>query len=351
MNRMDIVTGTGTEGHKAQSLYGSNPRPNRNFNVHPHFFSPINVTTMRLSRFCFSSTVLLACTALLMIQAGAEKVSVSAKFFLRLCDAKHRGCFLGAFGVSMHSGEPGSENCKDSCVIFPAFKSRYKCGKCSPASAPTRPPVTNPGPAPAQVTAPATAPSTGTKPVTAPSTGTTPVTTPSSVLVTGAPFAAPSPGFNMTLGFDNIPAGDIQFFHKASARWERVITSDFPSFNSSGYTKIAPNCAYPEMIDDMYVCVYYTDITEPEVVGYGGPILRRTSRTTTLTGMIKLKLGLFPEGQPPSYLQSLITHELGHAMVSSMDETQQCRSVFLWFYMFVQSHFRQNVASCFRGSV
>jgi hypothetical protein len=160
----------------------------------------------------------------------------------------------------MHHGDGAS--CQEKCVWFPRLKSSFECGPCT----------------------------------------------------TFVPPPAPSPGYDITLGFDSVPDEDFAIFRTAAARWERIITSDFVDVSSEKLDRYAPNCQYPAMIDDFYLCILYGNIDLGGVVGIGGYEYTRSSGTA-LAGFVKLKRSSIAEAKQQGYLLNIILHEMGHALV------------------------------------
>jgi hypothetical protein len=175
----------------------------------------------------------------------------------RVCPDARR-CTLG--GVTMHRGDGAS--CREKCVWFPRLKPSFECGSCT----------------------------------------------------TFVPPPAPSPGYDITLGFDSVPDEDFAIFRTAAARWERIITNDFADVSSEKLDKYAPNCQYPAMIDDFYLCILYGNIDSGPVVGIGGYEYTRSSGTV-LAGFVKLKRSSIAEAKQQGYLLNIILHEMGHALV------------------------------------
>jgi hypothetical protein len=171
-----------------------------------------------------------------------------------------RPCGILGAGVTMHRGDGAS--CREKCVWFPRLKSSFACGPCT----------------------------------------------------TFVPPPAPSPGYDITLGFDSVPDEDFAIFRTAAARWERIITNDFVDVSSEKLDRYAPNCQYPAMIDDFYLCILYGNIDSGPVVGIGGYEYTRSSGTA-LAGFVKLKRSSIAEAKQQGYLLNIILHEMGHALV------------------------------------
>ncbi len=113
----------------------------------------------------------------------------------------------------------------------------------------------------------------------------------------------------------------------AAARWERVIVGDLPSRDMSGLAvppippDLAESCtAYPNVIDDIYVCVQ--DVQLSNSIGFGGFYLTRdigkinprTGRSHRLTygGYIGVSNSILDDDADD--LENLMIHELSHAL-------------------------------------
>jgi hypothetical protein len=113
----------------------------------------------------------------------------------------------------------------------------------------------------------------------------------------------------------------------AAARWEQVIIGDLPSKDTSGQA-MPPRpsglsesfTAYPNVIDDIYVCVQ--DVQLSNSIGFGGFYLTRdigkinprTGRSHRLTygGYIGISHSILNDDTDD--LKNFMIHELGHAM-------------------------------------
>ncbi len=113
----------------------------------------------------------------------------------------------------------------------------------------------------------------------------------------------------------------------AAARWEQVIIGDLPSKDTSGQAMpprpsgLSESCtAYPNVIDDIYVCVQ--DVRMSNSLGFGGFYLTRdtgkinprTGRSHRLTygGYVGISNSILNDDGDD--LKNLMIHELGHAL-------------------------------------
>jgi hypothetical protein len=114
----------------------------------------------------------------------------------------------------------------------------------------------------------------------------------------------------------------------AAVRWEQVIIGDLPSKDTSGQAMpprpsgLSESCtAYPNVIDDIYVCVQ--DIQLSNSIGFGGFYLTRdigkifnprTGRSHRLTygGYVGISNSILNDDTDD--LKNFMIHELGHAM-------------------------------------
>jgi hypothetical protein len=133
---------------------------------------------------------------------------------------------------------------------------------------------------------------------------------------TAAPKAPTAPAFNIQLAFSsNIPATHQAVITQAKEKWESVITGDLPGF---GYMKDLPwitgSCNHPSVVDDLYICTEYIEITEPGVVGYGSSEWIEPSSGLPFNGYIQFDPDVAPQMMANGRFLPVIMHEMGHVL-------------------------------------
>jgi hypothetical protein len=135
--------------------------------------------------------------------------------------------FCGSFGVTIHTGgQPESRHCEDRCVSF--FDSQsyegFSCGGCSTGASTTLP-------------------------------------APTSQIASDSPSGSPAPvsNFNLALDLVGVPESDRALFEVPRDRWQTVIVGDISDFPSASIPRepAMPGCAFPTVIDDVYLCAGY----------------------------------------------------------------------------------------------
>jgi hypothetical protein len=211
------------------------------------------------------------------------------------------GCFFGIFGATMVAKNANGGPCQEICAFLPfLYMGTYTCGTCDKdpgvTSITVRPAPTSP-PAP---------------------------TTLSPTTFTHAPTPVPSKAFDITLDFDSsVPTQHHDKFITAKKKWESVIVGDLPPYDFTGKakpTQAFAGCSYPDnnIVDDVRICIGYADIAANGVVGYGGvasPFRNNNGKLLPVLSSMTIKSGVVD--QNPVYLQTVLTHEMGHALVRS----------------------------------
>jgi len=184
----------------------------------------------------------------------AMELSVGNGYGIYSCVGHCRGKGYAYAGVQWHDqcqcgnsynkhGQTGESECNTACIVGSGM-----CGGSWRISVYTTGIPAGPVPAP---TLPPTRPPTAPPP-------------------TRAPTPAPVSQFGITLGLSGVPA-QYDYFSNAVAKWSTVIVGDLPDVN--GYLGGTSTCgAWPEAIDDVFICGKYKDIDGAGgVLGFAGP--------------------------------------------------------------------------------
>lgn len=163
----------------------------------------------------------------------------------------------------MHSGTPGSADCKEICNPLPIFTPSYKCGICD--------------------------------------------------------------AYDITMnlvGDDGIIQQDASIFAQAAAVWMNVITRGAqdlpPALHDEPKSDLGiEGCSFPETIDDLVICAAYLDLDGPgKFVGYSQPTLVRSKHQGGLVyaGEMVFDLADLDRIKASGHFVTVITHEIGHVL-------------------------------------
>lgn len=167
-------------------------------------------------------------------------------------------CGSGGAGYVMHTGTPGTSGCVERCVLAPLFNSASKCGKCGP------------------------------------------------VVVSG---------YDITLDFAGIPAGDESLFKTAAIRWQRIITSDLVNVSATELgDSPAQGCSYPAVVDDLYICATYApNDGAGKTLGFASPQRWRTGGLP-VTGFMSFDTADVNTLKASGNFDAIVRHEMGHLL-------------------------------------
>jgi hypothetical protein len=212
-------------------------------------------------------------------------------------------CAFG-LGYATHQGKQDTSQCVEICTFNPILRADFSCGYCN--SEGSLPPTAHP-----TTLAPTRTPSSS--PTATPSLSSQPSLMPS---ITAMPVDSDSFNIELSIG-DGVSADDAALFSKAVDRWESVIVGDLPDVQRSELDKAAPDgCAYPRLIDDLFICAFLGILDGPgKVAGFARPLIsRRTGDDLGLpvTGEIKFDTEDLSAVRKAGILQGLITHEIAH---------------------------------------
>jgi hypothetical protein len=185
-------------------------------------------------------------------------------------------CGLLQLGFKLRYGEQGAVDCIEKCsYIFILEESGYICGSCTAE--------------------------TGLEPTIAP---------------------LPSP-FDIYLDLD-VPVADRALFRRARDTWTNIIRSELSDITATelvGTTALDGNCAYPSVIDDIYICCQYIDIDGVgKVVGRTTILATRDEINDNINNGLPIAARIRLDSTDLDYLnsggyfQDVIEHEMGHAL-------------------------------------
>jgi hypothetical protein len=125
----------------------------------------------------------------------------------------------------------------------------------------------------------------------------------------------PVSAFTITLSFDaSVPTDDQADFQRGAQRWERVITGDLVDIDGASIpADLASPCTFPDTIDDIFVCVYYEQLS-PGLAGQGGYRYTRSNDGLPVAGFMRFDPEQVVVARAVGALDSLITHEMGHVL-------------------------------------
>ena len=180
-----------------------------------------------------------------------------------------------------------------------------------PSRSPTKRPTKSPTKAPATA-APTKAPATAA-PTKAPATA-APTKAPATAAPTKAPATvAPTLSYNIDLDLFGIDASDSALFTNAKLRWESIIRGDLSDISTTGLAPPAAGCAYPSVVDDLYICARFVPIDGPfTVVGFAGPQYIRTLNSLTIIGDMVLDSADVGFIRSLGFFGTVVLHEMGH---------------------------------------
>jgi hypothetical protein len=189
-----------------------------------------------------------------------------------------------------------------------------------PASIPRQVPLPIPIPVPIPVplTVPITNPAPKPVPVLVPAPIPRPVTLPIPILPAPIPVPAPvsdASSYNILLNLVGVPAVDQPFFKNATMRWESIVVGELSNVSTSSLRAPLPGCAYPTIIDDLYICATFASIDGPlQVLGYASPLYIRASSRLTITGEMAFDIDDISYLKAQGNFGSVILHEIGHVL-------------------------------------
>jgi hypothetical protein len=242
----------------------------------------------------------------------AGTLAFCAPNFVRCAQCTDRCGFFG-WSTLQHSGDAGTNNCVEQCLLFPRVTG-LTCGGCTvPGSTPTTQITTRKKKTPiaAPVKVPVSAPLKFPIP--------TPVLPPASPPVSAPVPVTPQSNYTIYLDLVGIPTGDQSFFTNAASKWQSVIVGDLEDISSVGLAAPIQGCAYPSVIDDCYICGSFGPIDgNLKVVGYASPTYIRSSDRLTIAGNMQFDIVDIDFMKSQNNFGPVILHEMGHVIGMSL---------------------------------
>jgi hypothetical protein len=197
-----------------------------------------------------SAIVVSACIVLSPVAHAAPKGVVSANLF-----GCPRDC--GLFRATMHTGTPGTPDCRESCSWFPLLALFRACGGCQLRDEP----------------------------------------------------------FNIEIDVASVPTSDYNTILDAATRWTNVITKGLSDVSTNGLAPITPQCVYPAVVDDLFICIVYANIDGPRgILGSALVDSWRISNGLPIGGIFIVDSADIPLLKANGTLATVFAHEIGHLL-------------------------------------
>jgi hypothetical protein len=161
---------------------------------------------------------------IIVVACSNWKQTKAFLFSIRCLATSEERCGFLNFGYLMHTGTRGqADACTESCSYFPLFSPSLNCGGC---------------------------------------------TIPSTV------------SYDIYIHSPRVPSGDRYYFDQARRKLESVVTQDIPDIDSSRVQRndlmIREGCNFPNVIDDLFICAFYTAVDGLYgVAGFAAPFVMR----------------------------------------------------------------------------
>jgi Leishmanolysin len=113
---------------------------------------------------------------------------------------------------------------------------------------------------------------------------------------------------------------DRRLFAEAAQSWMQVVVGDLDSRTTDNAPEVPPTgCTYPNVIDDVYICVSYaaidgTTVGSGNVLAESGPIWIRKSNSLPVAGFMKFDKSDVPALRANNGLANVIQHEMAHVL-------------------------------------
>jgi hypothetical protein len=190
---------------------------------------------------------------------GLSPVAVHAQ---SVVSANLFGCprDCGLFRATMHSGTPGTPDCRESCSWLPLLALFRAYGGCQLDDERDDP-------------------------------------------------------FNIKITAVDVPTSDYNTILDAANRWTNVITQGLSDVSTNGLRPITPECPYPRVVDDLFICIVYEDIDGP--LGILGSALVdswRTSNGLPIGGVFIVDSADIPLLKTDGSFATVFAHEIGHLL-------------------------------------
>jgi hypothetical protein len=108
---------------------------------------------------------------------------------------------------------------------------------------------------------------------------------------------------------------DRQVIVQAASRWTHVIPTGVEDVETTGLRPITPSCPYPQMVDDILVCITFEFIDGPGgVLAAAGPDSFRNDGGLPVAGAMIVDTADIPALKTNNEYLDTITHEMGHIL-------------------------------------
>jgi hypothetical protein len=162
----------------------------------------------------------------------------------------------GLFRATMHTGTPGTPDCRESCAWFPLLAFFRECGGCDQGDQ-----------------------------------------------------------FSIQVALVGVPKEDDNAIVRAAERWINVITKGLEDVSTTGLAPIASLCPYPEVVDDLFICIVYGDIDGPRgALGAASVDSWRTSNGLPIGGVFTVDRADIPRLKADGSFTDVFAHEFGHLL-------------------------------------
>jgi hypothetical protein len=160
----------------------------------------------------------------------------------------------GLFRATMHRGTPGTPGCRESCALFPLLAFFRECGGCGDQ-------------------------------------------------------------YSIEITVVGVPTEDDNTIVHAAERWVHVITKGLEDVSTAGLAPIASLCPYPEVVDDLFICIVYGDIDGPRgALGAASLDSSRTSNGLPIGGLFIVDRADIPRVKADGSFADVFAHEIGHLL-------------------------------------
>jgi hypothetical protein len=171
----------------------------------------------------------------------------------------------GLWSASMHTGTPGTSDCRETCALFPLLRPNWDCGGCN---------VDKPNPPPEK-----------------------------------------NEPFDVRLAAPGVPLADHDMIMAAVRRWTNVITNGLVNVSTTGLPPITPQCPYPLVVDDVFICIVYQDIDGPSgTLGRASVDSYRTDNGLPVGGSFIVDRADLPMLKADGSYANVLAHEIGHLL-------------------------------------
>jgi hypothetical protein len=112
-----------------------------------------------------------------------------------------------------------------------------------------------------------------------------------------------------------LPYGDDKLILDAAKRWTNVITNGLAPVNAGSFPPLASLCPYPQVVDDLFICIVYKDIDGPNgFFGLATVDMVRTTNGLPIGGYFIMDTADVPTIRADGRLDGVLAHEIGHLL-------------------------------------